>query len=70
MTDLLVNLLILLYVILWAKLGFNGMWDAYGAEAFRNPGGWKLPRGEVISFGYALAGLLSLATLDLLINGR
>lgn len=70
MTNFLVNVLIVVYVTLWAKLGYMGVWDTYGPEAFKNPGGWRLPRGEVISFGYALAGLFSLVALDLLIHGR
>lgn len=48
------SVLTALAVYLGARIGMNLVVDVRGWEAFKNPGGWRLPLGEVVTFGSAL----------------
>ena len=41
-----------------ATLGAQRVTKARGIDAWRNPGGWRFPLGEVVTFASALAGIL------------
>jgi hypothetical protein len=52
-------------VATWA---FEQILARRGPSAFDNPGGWRLPLGEVVLLGSALTALALVALIDRMVN--
>jgi TRAP-type mannitol/chloroaromatic compound transport system permease small subunit len=62
------SVLVAIAVYLAAYVGMKVAVDWKGMEAFKNPGGWKFPVGEVLPLAFALFTFLGIGQLWVLVN--